>query len=272
MELDKWIDKGMDAVIIYGPKIIGAILIWIIGSWLIARLVRVAKRIMEKRDYEISLSKFLLNFLKYGLRIFLVIVVLGTLGVSTASFAAVIAAAGLAIGLALQGSLSNFAGGILLMIFKPVRVGDLIEAQGELGVVEEIQIFNTILNSPENKTIVIPNGALSNGNIVNYTKKGKLRVDLVIGVDYGSDLQRTREVLLEAINSHPKTLKEPAPTVAVSELADSSVNFVVRPWADSGDYWDVRFGCLERCKDALDAAGIEIPFPHRVQIQKQVQA
>lgn len=269
MEVDKWIDKGLDFIVFYGPKIIGAIIIWIIGSWLISRLVKVVKHLMEKRDYDISLTKFLLNFLKYGLKILLVIVVLGTLGVSTASFAAVIAAAGLAVGLALQGSLSNFAGGILLMIFKPVKVGDLIEAQGELGVVEEIQIFNTILTSPDNKTIVIPNGALSNGNIVNYTRKGQLRVDLVMGVDYSSDLQKTREVLMEAITSHPKTLKDPAPTVAVSELADSSVNFVVRPWANAEDYWDVRFGCVERCKNALDAAGIEIPFPHQVEIHKQ---
>lgn len=269
MEIEKWMDKGLDAIIYYGPKILGAIVIWLIGSWLISRLVKVVKLIMEKRDYDVSLTKFLLNFLKYGLKILLVIVVLGTLGVSTASFAAVIAAAGLAVGLALQGSLSNFAGGILLMIFKPLKVGDLIEAQGELGVVEEIQIFNTLLTSPDNKTIVIPNGVLSNGNIVNYTRKGTLRVDLVIGVDYGSDLQQTKEVLLEAITSHPKCLKEPAPTVAVSELADSSVNFVVRPWANAADYWDVRFGCMERCKNALDAAGIEIPFPHQVEIHKK---
>ena len=269
MELEKWIDKALDAIVIYGPKILGAILLWIIGSWLIKRVVKLVKRIMEKRDYDVSLSKFLINFLRYGLMILLVLVVLGTLGVSTTSFAAVIAAAGLAVGLALQGSLSNFAGGILLMIFKPIRVGDLIEAQGELGVVEEIQIFNSILTSPDNKTIIIPNGALSNGNIVNYTKKGKLRVDLVIGVDYGSDLQQTREVLMQAITSHPATLKEPAPTVAVSELGDSSVNFVVRPWANAADYWDVNFGCLERCKNALDAAGIEIPFPHQVNIRKE---
>lgn len=266
--MENWLDKGVDAVILYGPKIIGAILIWIIGSWLIKRIVKVSKHLMEKREYDISLTKFLLNFLRYGLKVLLVIVILGTLGVSTASFAAIIAAAGLAIGLALQGSLGNFAGGILLMIFKPIRVGDLIEAQGELGVVEEIQIFNTVIISPENKTIVIPNGALSNGNIVNYSKKGSLRVDLEVGVDYGSDLQKAQEVLMEAISSHPKTLKNPAPTVAVSALADSSVNFVVRPWAKTEDYWDVRFDCLKACKEALDKAGVEIPFPHMVQIRK----
>lgn len=269
MELEKWIDKGMDVVIYYGPKIIGAILIWLIGSWLIRRLVKLSRRIMEKQQYDVSLTKFLLNFLRYGLKILLVIIILGTLGVSTASFAAVIAAAGLAIGLALQGSLGNFAGGILLMIFKPIRVGDLIEAQGELGVVEEIQIFNTVIITPENKTVVIPNGALSNGNIVNYSKKGSLRVDLVVGVDYGSDLQKAQDVLMEAITAHPKTLKNPAPTVAVSELADSSVNFVVRPWAKTEDYWAVRFDCLKACKEALDKAGVEIPFPHMVQIRKQ---
>ncbi|TRZ45766.1 mechanosensitive ion channel family protein [Robertkochia solimangrovi] len=269
MELEKWTDKILDAIIFYGPKLLLALILWLIGAWLIKKLTRMVSKIMQHRNYEVSLTKFLINLISWTLKALLVLAVLGILGVPTTSFAAVIAAAGLAIGLALQGSLANFAGGVLMMIFKPIKVGDLIEAQGELGTVHEIQIFTTILITPDNKTVIIPNGPLSNGNITNYTKQGNLRIDMVIGVDYGSDLEKTRDVLLQAIASHPKTLKEPVPTVAVSELADSSVNFVVRPWALSADYWDVRFGCIENCKKALDAAGIEIPYPHQVEIHKE---
>ncbi|WP_224484064.1 mechanosensitive ion channel family protein [Robertkochia aurantiaca] len=269
MEVNNWMETAIDAVIFYGPKILLALAIWIIGSWVVKRLVKTLDKVLSKKDYDPSLSKFLLNLLKWGLTVLLILVVLGTLGVETTSFAALIAAAGLGVGLALQGSLANVAGGALIMIFKPFEVGDLIEAQGELGTVEEVQIFNTILVSPENKTIVIPNGPLSNGNIINYTKKGTLRIDLVIGVAYASDLKRTREVMLEAVQNQPGTLKEPAPTVAVSELADSSVNFVVRPWTEAKDYWGVRFACIEAIKEALDKAGIEIPYPHQVEIRKK---
>ena len=191
------------------------------------------------------------------------------MGIETTSFAAVIAAAGLAIGLALQGSLGNFAGGVLIMIFKPFKIGDLIEAQGELGVVKEIEIFTTKLNTPTNKEVIIPNGALSNGNIVNYSSEGILRVDLAFGVSYDSDIKQTKDVLMKVLTSNPKVLKDPAPSVNVSELADSSVNFAVRPWSTVADYWDVYFETHENVKLELDKAGIEIPYPHQVEIRKQ---
>ena len=187
----------------------------------------------------------------------------------TTSFAAIIAAAGLAIGLALQGSLGNFAGGVLIMIFKPFKIGDLIEAQGEVGVVKQIEIFTTKLTGLSNREIIIPNGSLSNGNIINYTTEGTRRVDLVFGVSYDADIKKTKEVLMSVLTSHPKVIDTPAPTVNVLELADSSVNFAVRPWCNAEDYWTVYFEVTENTKIALDAAGIEIPYPHQVEIQRK---
>ena len=224
---------------------------------------------MSKGSYDESLSKFLLNLLNWALKVLLIVVVLGTVGVETTSFAAILAAAGLAVGLALQGSLSNFAGGVLIMIFKPIKVGDLIEAQGALGVVKEIEIFTTKLLSPTNKEVIIPNGTLSNGNITNYSTEGHLRVDLTIGVSYDADIKQTKAVLMNVLTANTQVLQDPAPTVNVSELADSSVNFAVRPWCTVADYWDVYFGITEQCKEALDAAGIEIPYPHQVEIHKE---
>jgi small conductance mechanosensitive channel len=269
MDLQKWADKGYELIIDFGPKVLAAIVIWIIGSWVIKYILKGIKRGMEKGDYDSSLKKFLLNLLSWILKIVLIIVVLGTVGVETTSFAALLAAAGLAIGLALQGSLGNFAGGVLIMIFKPIKIGDLIEAQGAIGVVKEIEIFTTKLTGLSNKEIIIPNGALSNGNIVNYTTEGTRRVDLTFGVGYDSDIKKTKEVLLNILTSHPKVLKDPAPTVNVSELADSSINFAVRPWCESADYWTVYFEVTEHTKEALDAAGIEIPYPHQVEIRRK---
>ncbi|WP_298418947.1 mechanosensitive ion channel domain-containing protein [uncultured Kordia sp.] len=264
-----WITQLKDIVIDYAPKIVAALVILIVGLFVINMIVRLAKRIMKKRGIDATLQKFLGNLLSWTLKILLFVVVASKLGVETTSFAAVIGAAGLAIGLALQGSLSNFAGGVLIMIFKPYKIGDLIEAQGVLGVVKEIQIFTTHLNTPTNKLAILPNGAVSNGNIVNYSAEGKLRVDHVIGVSYDADIKQTKDVLMDVLTSHPKVLKDPAPTVNVSELADSSVNFAVRPWANVADYWDVYFDVLENTKIALDKAGIEIPYPHAVEIQKK---
>lgn len=267
-EASIWMDKGIDFIGVYGPKVLGAILIWIIGSWIIKKILKQTNKVMEKRGYEKSLQKFLVNLLSWSLKVLLIVTLLGVLGVETTSFAAILASAGLAVGLALQGSLANFAGGVLIMIFKPFKIGDLIEAQGELGVVKEIEIFTTKLNSPENKEIIIPNGTLSNGNITNYTSEGTLRVNLTIGVGYDEDIKKAKAVLLKVLTDNPKVLKEPAPSVNVSELADSSVNFAVRPWSTTADYWDVYFTTLENCKLALDEAGIEIPYPHSVEIQK----
>lgn len=269
METQQWIDKGYDLIINFGPKLIAAILIWIIGGWIIKVLLKGIRKAMERSNYEESLKKFLLNLITWAFKIILIIVVLGTVGVETTSFAAVIAAAGLAIGLALQGSLGNFAGGVLIMIFKPFKIGDLIEAQGEIGAVKEIEIFTTKLTGLSNKEIIIPNGALSNGNIVNYTTEGTRRVDLVFGVSYDADIKKTKEVLLNVLTSHPKVINDPAPTVNVLALADSSVNFAVRPWCKAEDYWDVYFEITQNTKIALDNAGIEIPYPHSVEIHKE---
>jgi len=265
IDTEKWLQLALD----YGLKILGAILIWIIGSWVIKKILKATKKIMSKKDYDESLQKFLLNLLGWILKIVLIVVVLGTVGVETTSFAAILAAAGLAIGLALQGSLGNFAGGVLIMIFKPFKIGDLIEAQGELGVVKEIEIFTTKLTGLSNREIIIPNGSLSNGNIINYTTEGTRRVDLTFGVGYDSDIKKTKDVLMQVLTAHPKVLKEPASTVNVSELADSSINFAVRPWCTTDDYWDVYFGITEDVKEALDKAGIEIPYPHQVEIHKE---
>ncbi|TXE06762.1 mechanosensitive ion channel [Gelidibacter salicanalis] len=269
MELQHWIDRGFELIIIYGPKLLGAIVIWIVGSWVIKMIMKGASKTMQRGNYEVSLQKFLLNLINWALKIILIIVVLGIFGIGTTSFAAILAAAGLAIGLALQGSLANFAGGVLLMIFKPYRVGDFIEAQGEAGSVKEIQIFTTKLTTPDNKEIIIPNGKLSNDNIVNYSTMELRRVDLVFGVGYDSDIKKTKEILMHQLTSHPAVLKEPAPLVRLSALADSSLNFNVRPWVKNADYWSTYYDLMESTKEALDAAGIDIPYPHQVEIHKE---
>ena len=265
IDSEKWLELGID----YGLKILGAIVIWIIGSFIIKIILKGFKKVMAKGDYDVSLQKFLTNLIKWVLKIILIIVVLGTMGIETTSLAAVVAAAGLAIGLALQGSLGNFAGGVLIMLFKPFKIGDLIQAQGEMGVVKQIEIFTTKITGLSNREIIIPNGALSNGNIINFTTEGTRRVDLIFGVGYDSDIKKTKEVLMDVLTSHPKVLQEPAPSVNVIELADSSINFAVRPWCNAEDYWPVYFGITEAVKEALDKAGIDIPYPHQVEIRKQ---
>ncbi|CAM1356495.1 mechanosensitive ion channel family protein [Tenacibaculum halocynthiae] len=266
--MEQYTEKFKELLINYTPKLLTALAILIVGLFAIKLIVKGSKKIMKKQDVDITLQKFLGDLFSWALKALLFVTVISKLGVATTSFAAIIGAAGLAIGLALQGSLSNFAGGALIMIFRPFKVGDLIEAQGIVGVVKEIQIFTTHINTPGNKLAIIPNGSLSNGNIINYTAEGKLRVDLTFGVSYDADIKKTKDVLMNVLTSNPKTLKDPAPTVNVSELADSSVNFAVRPWANTADYWDVYFETTENVKIALDKAGIEIPYPHAVEIQK----
>lgn len=268
MDLQQWIDKGTSLVLEFAPKIILAILIWVIGSFVIKQIGKGLSKVMLSKGYDISLQKFLLNLINWGLKIALITVILGTLGIETTSFAAILAAAGLAVGLALQGSLSNFAGGVLIMIFKPFRIGHLIEAQGEIGVVKEIEIFTTKIVDVTNREIIIPNATLSNGNIINYSTEGTRRIDLVFGVGYDTDIKQAKVILNKVLTDHPKVLSNPAPTVNVLELADSSVNFAVRPWCNTEDYWDIYFDVTEKTKEALDAAGIEIPYPHAVEIVK----
>ena len=269
MDLEKIIDTVTTYGTEYGLKVLAAIVIWIIGSWIIKKIMRVTRNVMMKKEYDESLQKFLLNLISWTFKILLIVVILGQLGIETTSFAAILAAAGLAVGLALQGSLANFAGGVLIMVFKPIKIGDLIKAQDEIGVVKEIEIFTTKIITPDNKLVIIPNGILSNGNITNFTAEGKLRIDLTYGVSYDADIKQTKEVLMSVLTGNNKVLKDPAPAVTVSELADSSVNFAVRPWCTPDNYWDVYFETTENVKEALDKAGIEIPYPDSVEIRKK---
>lgn len=267
--MEKYIVQIKDLLFEYSPKVITALAILIVGLFIIKLIIKAVKRILHKRGIDITLQKFIGNLLGWALKILLIITVIAKLGIETTSFAAIIGAAGLAVGLALQGSLANFAGGALIMIFKPFKIGDLIEAQGEVGVVKEIEIFTTKLTGLSNREIIIPNGALSNGNIINFSSEGTRRVDLTFGVAYDADIKQTKDVLMNVLKAHPKVLKDPTPTVNVSELADSSVNFAVRPWCKTEDYWTVYFDITENTKIALDKAGIEIPYPHSVEIQKE---
>jgi small conductance mechanosensitive channel len=268
--MEKYISQLKGVFTEYTPKIFMAFAVLLIGLLIIKVIVTTTKKVLTKGAVDITLQKFLVNLLNWVLKILLFITVIAKLGVETTSFAAILAAAGLAVGLALQGSLANFAGGILIIIFKPIKIGDFIEAQGASGTVKEIEIFTTKLNTPDNKEIIIPNGALSNGNIINYSTEDKRRVDFTFGVGYGSDIKKTKEVIFGIMNSHPLILKEPAAAaVNVSELADSSINFFTRGWVKKEDYWTVKFDVLEQTKEALDAAGIDIPYPHSVYIQKK---
>jgi len=267
--MEENISKVKDLLFEFGPKVVSALVILIIGLWVIGMITKAVRKLMEKRNLDVSLRGFLSSLIGWALKIFLFITVAGQLGVETTSFAAVIAAAGLAIGMALQGSLSNFAGGALIMIFRPFKVGDYIEAQGEQGVVKDIQIFTTKVNTVDNKEVIIPNGALSNGNIINYSSEEKRRVDITFGVSYDADIKQTKDVLTNLILNTPYTFKEDANQVIVGELADSSVNFITRTWVKSADYWDAYFYIMENGKIELDKAGIEIPYPHSVEIQKE---
>ncbi|WP_369048190.1 mechanosensitive ion channel family protein [Tenacibaculum sp. UWU-22] len=267
--MKEYISTYKELVIDYFPKIIMALVILIVGLYFINLISRTIKKLMQKRGLDVTLQSFLGSLINWTLKILLFVSVISKLGIPTTSFATIIGAAGLAIGLALQGSLSNFAGGTLIIIFKPFKVGDYIEAQGIKGIVKRIDIFTTKVSTPENRLAILPNGALSNGNIINYSTEGKLRVDLTFGVSYHADIKQTKEILLNVLSSNAKVLKNPAPTVMVCELADSSVNFAVRPWCKTDNYWDVYFETTENVKLALDKAGIEIPYPHSVEIQKK---
>lgn len=263
IDVSLWAEKGMNLVLDFGPKVIAAIVVLLIGLRVIKIVSRQAGKVMDKREVDPTLRPFLTSMINWGLKALLFISVAGMVGIATTSFVAVLGAASLAIGLAFQGSLANFAGGVLILIFKPFKVGDLIEAQGHLGVVEEIQIFVTKILAPTNRVVILPNGALSNGSIKNLSAKDHVRVDLTFGISYKDDIAKAKEVLLKVISDHPKTIEDPAPFVGVSGLGDSSVNLAARPFCHPDDYWDVFFDCNEKGKLALDAAGITIPFPQR---------
>lgn len=255
--------KAYELGLEYAPKLALAIITLVVGLWVIGAVGRLFKASMEKSKVDITLIPFMENLLSWTLKVILFISVASMMGIATTSFIAILGAAGLAVGLALQGSLSNFAGGVLIMMFKPYKIGDLIEVQGHLGVVKEVQIFNTIIVSPDGKRIIIPNGSVSNGSMTNFTAEGKLRVDLVVGIAYDENIENAKKIILEVMNQNEKVLKEPAPFVGVLELADSSVNLAVRPHCKPEHYWDVYFNTYEAVKIALDNNNITIPFPQR---------
>lgn len=244
-------------------NVISAALIFLIGKWLAKLVSDLTEKAMTKAKIDHTLGRFVRNIVYSALLVFVVIAALGRLGIQTGSFIAIIGAAGLAVGLALQGSLSNFAAGVLMIIFKPFKAGDYIEAAGTAGSVEEIHIFTTTLTTPDNCKVIVPNAQITSSNIKNYSANATRRVDLVIGVSYQDDLKKARQVIENVIKADSRVLPEPAYTVAVSELGDSSVNFVVRPWVNSSDYWDVRFGLTEKIKIALEENGLTIPFPQQ---------
>lgn len=256
--------KFLDMAIAYAPKVIGAIIIYLIGKFIINKFIHVTEKVFKRKNFDISLLKFLVSLISVTLNILMFLAIAGILGVNITSFAAILAGAGLAIGAALNGSLGNLAGGVMMMIFKPIKVGDLIEAQSVIGVVHEIGIFNTTLLSSENKTIFLPNGALSTGTIINYSTQGFLRVDLSIAIAMDADVELARSVAVKAMQSMPEVLQNPAPNVAVLKVGDGMVTLAIRPYANQADYWTVYFGVQEVVKKAFDANNIKAPIPARV--------
>lgn len=257
-----------NAVLEYSPKIISAFIILIIGIYSIRFITQLIKKIMVKRELDPTLTKFLADILIWALRILLFIAFISKLGVETSSFVAILGAMGLAVGLSLQGSLSNFAGGMLIILFKPFKVGDTIEAQGQIATVLEIQIFVTKLLTANNQTIFIPNGILSNGTIINYSTQGQRRADLTISISYETDIKRAKEIITEVMRSNPKVLSNPAPEVIVKNLTDNAIQLAVRPWAKNEDFGAVFSETLENCKLAFDIAGITIqPYVRESSIQ-----
>jgi len=271
--MENLVAKVSELLPVYGLRVVAAIVVFIVGRWIAKGLTKAVEKLMKRSTVDPTLIKFTANVTYIALFTFVILAMLGQLGIQTTSFIAVLGAAGLAIGLALQGSLSNFAAGFLMILFRPFKVGDFIEGAGAAGTVEEIQIFTTTILTPDNKTVIIPNAKLTGDNIVNWTVKGTRRVDMVFGIGYGDDIDKARQIMADVIAKDNRILKDPATTIAVSELADSSVNFVVRPWVKGEDYWNVYFDTTENVKKALDIAGISIPFPQRdVHIYEQKAA
>jgi small conductance mechanosensitive channel len=256
------IPKMMDTYIIpWGINIVMAIVIYIIGKFIVGILINVFGKVMARSKYDDMLIEFVKAIVKAILMLFVIVASLDKLGVNTTSMVAIFGAAGLAIGLSLQGSLQNFAAGVMLLVFRPFKSGDFIDAGGEMGTVMNISIFTTILTTPDNKQIIVPNGKVYGGNITNFSANETRRVDMVVGISYDSDLRKAKQILNEMVAADERILSEPAPKVAVSELADSSVNFIVRPWVKSADLWNVKFDFTEAVKLRFDAEGITIPFP-----------
>ncbi|PSW04678.1 small-conductance mechanosensitive channel MscS [Photobacterium lipolyticum] len=256
-----WVADNQDLLIQYGVNLISAILILFVGNLIVKGIANGVAKVLRKKSMDEAVVEFLHSLVRYLLFVIVLIAALGRLGVQTASVVAVIGAAGLAIGLALQGSLSNFAAGVLIVGFRPFKSGDYVEIGGVAGSVESIQIFSTVLCTPDNKMVVVPNGAVISSPITNYSRHETRRIDFVIGVSYDADLKKTKEVLARVVAADSRVLKDPAPTIGVVALADSSVNLVVRPWVKTADYWRVYFDLLQAIKEELDKEDITIPYP-----------
>lgn len=248
----------------YGARVVTAVIIFFVGKWLANKLTSILAKLLEKNSVDLTLVKFLRNVTYYLLLAAILVAVAGELGINTASFLTIIGAASLAIGLAMKDSLANFSSGVMLILFRPFRVGDYIVAGGEAGTVEEIAIFNTILNTPDNKRKIVPNGAIANSAITNVTANPTRRLDLSVGISYDDDIRQAKGVLEQILAEQKELLAEPAPIIAVSELGESAVTIVARPWVKTEDYWTVYFQLTEKIKLRFDEAGITIPFPQRV--------
>ncbi|WP_422911329.1 mechanosensitive ion channel family protein [Pseudomonas sp. MAC6] len=262
-QLVKVSEAWLPVVLEYSGKLTLALITLLIGWWLISKVTGSIGRLLNMRQVDRALSSFIGSLVSIVLKVLLLISVASMIGVETTSFIAMIGAAGLAIGLALQGSLANFAGGVLIMLFRPFRAGDWIEAQGVSGSVDSIQIFHTTLKTADNKVVIVPNGSLSNGHITNYSRESTRRVDINLGIDYSSDIKQAREVLLD-IAKDPRVRQDPAPVVFVTGLGDSAINLSLRIWVATPDFWPVTFAFTEQAKERLSEAGIGIPFPQRV--------
>ena len=261
--VDKILEWLQTEGVAFGIDLVAALAIFIIGRIAVGFIVRGVRIAMRKNNVEKTLETFICNLIRWALMVVVIIAAIAHVGIETTSFIAVFGAAGLAVGLALQGSLSNFAAGVLIVLFRPYRVGDWIEAAGISGSVEQVQILTTVLTTGDNKQVIVPNSQIMDSIITNYSAKDTRRIDLVIGVSYDDDIDKVRKTLVDIIGSDERILKDPAPKIAVSELADSSVNFVVRPWSKTEDYWSVRFDLMESIKKRFDQEGITFPFPHQ---------
>lgn len=261
VDIEQLLPKLLDWGIEVGKDLLGAIIIYIVGRFIIKQVGRLLARILEKRKLEISVQTFLRSLVSILLNLILAFAIVSRLGVETTSFAALLASAGVAIGMALSGNLSNFAGGLIILVFKPFKVGDYIEGQNANGTVREIQIFHTILTTVDNKVIYVPNGALSSNAITNYTKQETRRAEWVFGVEYGEDFEKVKAVLQRIIDADPRILKDPAPMIALGALSASSVDIKVRAWAKTADYWDVYFDMNKIVYDTFNKEGIGFPFP-----------
>lgn len=262
-DINALIDQVKDFAIDRGPTVIGALVTLIIGLWIVKKITAGIRKAIGKTNVDAMLGNFLGDIVGMVLKVVLFIAVLGMVGVETTSFAAILAAAGFAVGMALSGTLGNFASGVMILLFRPFKNGDFVEAAGHAGVVEEISVFMTKMRTGDNKQILIPNSSVTGGSITNYSAKETRRVDLVIGIGYDDDIKKTHDVLNRILGEKDYVLKDPAWTVAVSELGDNSVNFVVRPWVKSADYWTAYFDLTESIKLTFDAEGISFPYPQR---------